>query len=398
MPGVPRSNACDACLKQKKRCDQRKPQCSRCERLRISCAGAGVQRYKFLVVNGKRGGGVTRLTTSSTTCLSTYITATPQSAAASLVMELIDKMSIDDVRYDLCFTYGPFLKEIPKRLGENAVLDASVSALTATMSDLATRKNTNERYRRYGNALSALRTSLQEPFAAHSSLILCAIFIVWICQGWVGGDQTNVSGHSAGVLEFLSRSPTRHSSDVFDHTVLATMLGSVMFEAAYDPTLELEPWMEEMLLGRQSEIGTVPSCLLQLTGMMHFDRSRLPSIELHYQAILAKCHEAETKQSNLEPLDCSPTSQKMRCAINASCAINCGVAITLNGILLAYNPDDANLYSASTWLHNQIARVADGAHQYFPLGAGWVPVALEFAWAAQTDLTRRAAIEKLWED
>lgn len=65
---------------------------------------------------------------------------------------------------------------------------------------------------------------------------------------------------------------------------------------------------------------------------------------------------------------------------------------------MAYNPDDANLYSASTWLHNQIARVADGAHQYFPLGAGWVPVALEFAWAAQTDLTRRAAIEKLWED
>ncbi|KAM3420246.1 hypothetical protein BST61_g3535 [Cercospora zeina] len=397
MPGVPRSNACDACLKQKKKCDQNKPRCSRCERLRIPCAGAGVQRYKFFVVNGKRGSGATRLTVSHTTGPSNSITATPQNAATSLVMELVDKISIDDVRYDLCFTYGPILKEIPKRLGENAVLDASVSALMATMSDLATRRNTNERYKRFGNALSALRTSLQDPITAYSSMNLCAIFIIWICQGWVGGDQTRVSGHSAGVLKFLSRSPIRHSSDVFDRTVLVTMLGPVMFEAAYDPTLRLAPWMEEMLLGRQTETGMASSCLLQLTDMMKYDRGRLPSIELHYGAILAKCHEAEKKHSNLESLDYSSASQRLRSAIKAGCAINCGIAITLNGILLAYNPDDAGLYSASKWLHSQIVRMTAGAHQFFPLGAGWVPITLEFAWAAQKDLTRRATIEKLWE-
>lgn len=47
MPGVPSSLACDACRKQKKKCDQRKPKCSRCARLQITCAGNGVRRYKF---------------------------------------------------------------------------------------------------------------------------------------------------------------------------------------------------------------------------------------------------------------------------------------------------------------------------------------------------------------
>ncbi|KAJ5766541.1 uncharacterized protein N7511_004157 [Penicillium nucicola] len=47
MPGVPSSRGCEGCRKQKKKCDQVKPTCSRCTRLRIPCIGNGVQRYKF---------------------------------------------------------------------------------------------------------------------------------------------------------------------------------------------------------------------------------------------------------------------------------------------------------------------------------------------------------------
>ncbi|EED24246.1 conserved hypothetical protein [Talaromyces stipitatus ATCC 10500] len=52
MPGVPTSRGCDACRKQKKRCDPPEPpaKCPRCTRLQILCTGYGVQRYKFLSV------------------------------------------------------------------------------------------------------------------------------------------------------------------------------------------------------------------------------------------------------------------------------------------------------------------------------------------------------------
>ncbi|EEA20345.1 hypothetical protein EYB25_007858 [Talaromyces marneffei] len=57
MPGVPTSRGCDACRKQKKKCDAPKPptKCPRCTRLKIPCTGYGVQRYKFLPIDGDTG-------------------------------------------------------------------------------------------------------------------------------------------------------------------------------------------------------------------------------------------------------------------------------------------------------------------------------------------------------
>ncbi|KAF3055360.1 hypothetical protein GL218_09636, partial [Daldinia childiae] len=47
MPGVPSYQGCNACLKQKKKCDKAMPSCSRCKRLKISCLGTGNLRFKF---------------------------------------------------------------------------------------------------------------------------------------------------------------------------------------------------------------------------------------------------------------------------------------------------------------------------------------------------------------
>ncbi|KAM0240718.1 hypothetical protein ACHAP5_007923 [Fusarium lateritium] len=51
MPGVPKSRGCNDCLKQKKKCDQAKPACSRCARLAIPCVGSGEQKYVFKPVS-----------------------------------------------------------------------------------------------------------------------------------------------------------------------------------------------------------------------------------------------------------------------------------------------------------------------------------------------------------
>ncbi|OBS21504.1 hypothetical protein FPOA_07842 [Fusarium poae] len=51
MPGVPKSRGCNNCLKQKKKCDQQKPVCSRCTRLNIACKGSGERKYVFKSVS-----------------------------------------------------------------------------------------------------------------------------------------------------------------------------------------------------------------------------------------------------------------------------------------------------------------------------------------------------------
>ncbi|KAH8649300.1 hypothetical protein BX600DRAFT_502729, partial [Xylariales sp. PMI_506] len=48
MVGAPTSKRCEACRRQKKKCDLNKPACSRCVRLRLKCVGVGMQRYKFV--------------------------------------------------------------------------------------------------------------------------------------------------------------------------------------------------------------------------------------------------------------------------------------------------------------------------------------------------------------
>ncbi|KAH8690741.1 hypothetical protein BGW36DRAFT_389250 [Talaromyces proteolyticus] len=53
MPGVPTSTGCNTCRKQKKKCDEKQPSCSRCLRLQVPCIGSGTRRFKFHEFSGE---------------------------------------------------------------------------------------------------------------------------------------------------------------------------------------------------------------------------------------------------------------------------------------------------------------------------------------------------------
>lgn len=182
-----------------------------------------------MAVNGQRGDGVTQLVVSSASSLKSPSLGTPPSnEVTELATQLVHKLSVTDVRFDLCFNYGPLLRELPKRLGQSEALDAAAVTLVATVDDLERATLADGRLGMYGRALYKLRASLLNPEMAFSSLTLCAIFVVWICQGWIGGDQSDAPGHGAGVLQLLSNSPLRHSRDPFEQHLLAVMLAPVV--------------------------------------------------------------------------------------------------------------------------------------------------------------------------
>lgn len=153
--------------------------------MRVQCTGIGIQRFKFkeVVIGAPRKAVESRRLPprNGLTATGTIIRA-PSNGSTKLLDAFIEKLQVRDSRYDLCWAYGGLLKEIPKRLGTNAALDASVLAVVTVVSSLGTKSKSPEVFSRYGAALAALKTSLHDPIAVQSSSTLCAIYLVWICQ------------------------------------------------------------------------------------------------------------------------------------------------------------------------------------------------------------------------
>jgi hypothetical protein len=109
------------------------------------------------------------------------LSRSPSNETTKIASAFIFILEVTDLRYDLS-CYGPFLKDIPKRLGSNTALDASVNVLTSAFSSLYTRQQSLETLSRYVNALKALRICLNDPSQAWTANTLCAIYLLLICQ------------------------------------------------------------------------------------------------------------------------------------------------------------------------------------------------------------------------
>jgi hypothetical protein len=199
MPGVPSGRACEACKKQKRKCDQVQPTCLRCQRLGINCVGSGAKRFKWQIetTNCNRGEGCAATTTTivRTTSLPPdynlplvrQIYRSPSNPHSVLTMTLIDKVNLtteSDLRYNLTWAFGGFLQDIPRRLGNNAALDAAATCLVLSHVRFSTgrRDPVPEEIKVYINALSVLRTCLDDPMVARDANTLCAVMLLLFAQ------------------------------------------------------------------------------------------------------------------------------------------------------------------------------------------------------------------------
>lgn len=198
MPGAPTGKGCDACRKQKKKCDQLRPACSRCKRLNIPCIGSGTKRYKWTIettdktqarisVSPGAEDSSFSSTPSSDRALSRQISRSPSNTQTVLASTLIDKAHLtinSDLRYNLTWAYGSFIQEVPRRLGSNAALDAAATslALSHVRYSLGRRDVTPTEITAYVDALSVLRKCLDNPVIARDTNTLCAIMLLLMVQ------------------------------------------------------------------------------------------------------------------------------------------------------------------------------------------------------------------------
>lgn len=134
-----------------------------------------------------------------------------------------------DLRYNMWWSFGIFMEEIPRRLGSNAALDCSVDALTSAYVGFCTRKKVSvETLAKYSNALKTLVVCLDNPFQASSSETLCAVMVLLLCQTFIGNNGQIISGHSQGAANILHARKNFGPRDEFERKLFLSLRGSVV--------------------------------------------------------------------------------------------------------------------------------------------------------------------------
>ncbi|CAG8894969.1 unnamed protein product [Penicillium egyptiacum] len=374
MPGVPSSRGCDACRKVKKKCDQLRPTCSRCARLKITCVGGGQQRYMFKnqsvkvmqTQTGAEGQSGLQRSVFSPGKRVVFIggpTRVPSTEASRMAAAFVAAFQVTDIRYAIAY-YGPFLRDIPRRLGNSTVLDSAVRALSTAYPFLHTGSYPPNALVLYGQSLRALRECLNNPVEARTPNTLCAVYLITICQILEGIVNPRIKMDS----EFwqLASSFKRRLSASRDNN-------------RPQSTTELQhlAMFPEFVQNPEPHLSEIAKTYMQL-------RLDAQQVKQH----LDQCAEAVL-------VSFSSSEVARHCRIQAAYAILSTLAVFLNSLLRVFDPWNASLVSEAVFLCDEITIQAELASCYRPVGAGYIPLCLVVAWAASYNLVQLAKIEAI---
>ncbi|RMJ18613.1 hypothetical protein CDV36_001693 [Fusarium kuroshium] len=435
MPGVPSGKGCDACRKQKKKCDQAKPACSRCARLNIPCIGSGKQRYKFKVqtleISSDSGSPQivdTDEDTSSSASQSSssppgfqVLVRTPNSPTNTITNTLISRLEITDLRYDIT-CYGDFLRHIPARLGRNEALDTSADALATTFSTLHRPQGYQsvDALTKYVRALKSLRVVLGDPHKARTPETMCAVYLIMICQGWLGREDDQHTSHGEGLAYLLRAAAQENWKAGFETEMVLTFCVPVIIESITNPKVRLDKWFWDILdnfrrsnpptstaEGYQARhvrenSGGIPSLRMRNLGMLP-DFINKP--EMHRTEIICAYHRLRLDMEKMSqivqavslPPGSSPTVMQLRLSrsyYSAYSVLLC-IIIIINHLMQAFDPYSLSLVSEGALFCSEVITMAHNISQYRPLGASHVPLTLAIAWAATDEPVMKGQLEAL---
>ncbi|KAH7348314.1 hypothetical protein BKA65DRAFT_594168 [Rhexocercosporidium sp. MPI-PUGE-AT-0058] len=407
MPGVPSSRGCDACRKQKKKCDQSKPACSRCARLKINCIGSGQQRYKFK---------------NQTTALDVVkvqpapVALPPTNGDTLLLSDFISTLGVIDVRYDLTY-YGGFLSDLPRRLGTNDALDASVGALAAAYPYVHTKRLSPDMLSKYGHALKTLRIYLSDPKRAYTPDTLCAIYLMDVCQSWIGRREDLLKSHGEIMAHFLNAAPVDKWRDSFEIEMLITISAAVAMESFANSRIQLDEFFAKLDDAYRKPFGpkkyfdkdaplsiTLPS-LANMGKYFRDPELYIVEIAAMYQEALMDYNtarqrltvSAETLAVARTPLESYPVTKRYT-AVQAAVGLIGSIVLNLGSILRIFSPDDVALSADAARFSSEMILLSESAMQYRPLGSCYMPFCLVSAWAATDGTAEQAEIERMLEE
>ncbi|KAK3380844.1 hypothetical protein B0H63DRAFT_474464 [Podospora didyma] len=417
MPGVPSSRGCDACRQQKKKCDQLTPLCSRCARLGIPCIGSGERRYKF------RHMAAPDQSSSKQTPTTVAQAGSPSAAASSMQLativpsnratldagHFISALQVTDVRFDLRI-YGPFFVELPRRLGRNRALDASVRALAVSFPSVHTHQYTPDMYKAYGEALRCLRASLGDPATARSVETMCAVYLVMICQGWIGRGGDFFPSHGEAIAHMLNTAAAAQNwRGEFEAEVTNTLLVIVLLESFGNHKIRLDPslWAtsEPPVIARPNRPpvnqATDIECLRipTLAAVSSYTRNvqgNLPAIQSTYEVLQNDLAKMKVLLSEASETNLTLLARQIHARRQTGYGTLLLLGLMANWALSVFGIGDPRaLELEKATLVDEIMDLAQRASQYRPLAASAMPGFLMAAKTMTDDAARLARLEEL---
>lgn len=156
----------------------------------------------------------------------------PTNELTSLTTRFIKTITrTTDLRYNLWWSFGAFMEEVPRRLGTNEALDRSIEALTAAHAGFCSVTGsgaTIEALTKYSQALRSLRVYLNDRVHAQSSNTLCAVMILLLSQTFLGPTNQCWSGHSEGAVSILRARKQYGPRDMFEKKLFLSLRGTVV--------------------------------------------------------------------------------------------------------------------------------------------------------------------------
>ncbi|KAJ5520659.1 hypothetical protein N7463_001112 [Penicillium fimorum] len=402
MPGVPSSRGCESCRKSKKKCDQRQP-CSRCIRMELPCEGGGKQRYQFKSV---------RVIPKVKEQVRWNLNSISQAPCNQLATRFIRTLDISDIRFDISF-YGLFLKDIPRRLGESAVLDAAAQALVSShplLHPLRNKEVPRDALVLFGKSLRALRECLDNPVEVRSPHTLCAVYLISICQAWLGKYEEQSASHGTAIAHLLRIVDIPRYKSGFERDLIVTLSVPVILDGICNPRVQMAPsfWDNVMALIQEGS-ATAPdgiprptTTLLSLSKFpkyLHHPHAHFPEIAKTYIKLREDAQNIYPYLDQLtEPAGLSSPVLGQRSRHRAAYTVITALALLLNTILRALDSENVMLAQESTFFCERIINEAKLASSYRPLGAAYVVPCLVVALGTAEDPQQRARIEATLTD
>lgn len=169
-----------------------------------------------------------------------------------------------DLRYNLWWSFGLWLEDIPRRLGTNEALDRAVDTLTTAHSNFSCNRGPSvEALSKHSRALRTLSVYLDDRVHAQSSSTLSAVMILLICQLFLGPSNRKFSGHAEGAAAILKARKDFGPRDAFEAKLFLSMRGSVVRLISFSPIIPFS-----FLLFHSFFAGRPHACLLLHTPIL----------------------------------------------------------------------------------------------------------------------------------
>ncbi|EFE43792.1 hypothetical protein TRV_01470 [Trichophyton verrucosum HKI 0517] len=317
-----------------------------------------------------------------------------------------------DLRYNLAWSFGGFLVDIPRRLGVNEALDSAVQVLVDSHQDFCAGLGVTSRVLvGYSRALRMLRSYLNDPVKARTSETLCSVMVLLMCQRFIGITEGDFTGHCEGAAQLLRARRYYDPNDEFESKLILSLRGPVVFEGLLNQKIQFTPeeWktlVENHLDGVTPE-GRMMRGVAKVPGLLNRARkARKDGVTDENLLIdaLAAYHMAKGaadelrekyKKAGLPPKGEFSFKDPIVMAhsfYQRSFGLSLPVVIILSCVVTGIDPGNAVVVDPSIYI-DEILEIAGSAMIYRPLAASFVPMCLMMAWISTGDLARRKTIE-----